>query len=294
MEFRKLTVDDKKLFQSYIDKNDLGWEYNFATVFLWDVNDTMMMAAEDGILFIYNTFYNSIVFMPPYMKNDSDFLKAVGKISEYAREKKIVYRLRGLRPEQAALLDEKKFLTASSRNDYDYIYNSDDLKYLRGKAFHSKRNFVTRFENTYNYTVSDYTPEDYDGLMALYEIWKDESSHSTLEVEKKAVERAFNYHKQLDLRIAVIKVDGKYAGFSVSSIECNGIVHTIFEKGLTEYVGIYQAINKFAAQKYFPDGTFVNRQEDMGIEGLRRAKLSYNPVMLYEKHFAEERAVDTE
>lgn len=294
MEFRKLTVDDKKLFQSYIDKNDLGWEYNFATVFLWDVNDTMMMAAEDGILFIYNTFYNSIVFMPPYMKNDSDFLKAVGKISEYAREKKIVYRLRGLRPEQAALLDETKFLTASSRNDYDYIYNSDDLKYLRGKAFHSKRNFVTRFENTYNYTVSDYTPEDYDGLMALYEIWKDESSHSTLEVEKKAVERALKYHKQLDLRIAVIKVDGKYAGFSVSSIECNGIVHTIFEKGLTEYVGIYQAINKFAAQRYFPDGTFVNRQEDMGIEGLRRAKLSYNPVMLYEKHFAEERAVDTE
>lgn len=294
MEFRKLTVDDKKLFQSYIDKNDLGWEYNFATVFLWDVNDTMMMATEDGILFIYNTFYNSIVFMPPYMKNDSDFLKAVGKISEYAREKKIVYRLRGLRPEQAALLDETKFLTASSRNDYDYIYNSDDLKYLRGKAFHSKRNFVTRFENTYNYTVRDYTPEDYDGLMALYEIWKDESSHSTLEVEKKAVERAFKYHKQLDLRIAVIKVDGKYAGFSVSSIECNGIVHTIFEKGLTEYVGIYQAINKFAAQKYFPDGTFVNRQEDMGIEGLRRAKLSYNPVILYEKHFAEERAVDTE
>ena len=294
MEFRKLTVDDKKLFQSYIDKNDLGWEYNFATVFLWDVNDTMMMAAEDGILFIYNTFYNSIVFMPPYMKNDSDFLKAVGKISEYAREKKIVYRLRGLRPEQAALLDEKKFLTASSRNDYDYIYNSDDLKYLRGKAFHSKRNFVTRFENTYNYTVSDYTPEDYDGLMALYEIWKDESSHSTLEVEKKAVERAFKYHKQLDLRIAVIKVDGKYAGFSVSSIECNGIVHTIFEKGLTEYVGIYQAINKFAAQRYFPDGTFVNRQEDMGIEGLRRAKLSYNPVINYDKHFAEERAVATE
>lgn len=294
MEFRKLTVDDKKLFQSYIDKNDLGWEYNFATVFLWNVNDTMMMATEDGILFIYNTFYNSIVFMPPYMKNDSDFLKAVGKISEYAREKKIVYRLRGLRPEQAALLDETKFLTASSRNDYDYIYNSDDLKYLRGKAFHSKRNFVTRFENTYNYTVRDYTPEDYDGLMALYEIWKDESSHSTLEVEKKAVERAFKYHKQLDLRIAVIKVDGKYAGFSVSSIECNGIVHTIFEKGLTEYVGIYQAINKFAAQRYFPDGTFVNRQEDMGIEGLRRAKLSYNPVILYEKHFAEERAVDTE
>jgi len=294
MEFRKLTVDDKKLFQSYIDKNDLGWEYNFATVFLWDVNDTMMMATEDGILFIYNTFYNSIVFMPPYMKNDSDFLKAVGKISEYAREKKIVYRLRGLRPEQAALLDETKFLTASSRNDYDYIYNSDDLKYLRGKAFHSKRNFVTRFENTYNYTVSDYTPDDYDGLMALYEIWKDESSHSTLEVEKKAVERAFKYHKQLDLRIAVIKVDGRYAGFSVSSIECNGIVHTIFEKGLTEYVGIYQAINKFAAQRYFPDGTFVNRQEDMGIEGLRRAKLSYNPVILYEKHFAEERAVDTE
>ncbi len=294
MEFRKLTVDDKKLFQSYIDKSDLGWECNFATIFLWDINDTMMMAAEDGILFIYNTFYNSIVFMPPYMKNDSDFLKAVDKISEYAREKKIVYRLRGLRPEQAALLDETKFLKASSRNDYDYIYNSDDLKYLRGKAFHSKRNFVTRFENTYNYTVSDYTPDDYDGLMALYEIWKDESSHSTLEVEKKAVERAFKYYKQLDLRIAVIKVDGKYAGFSVSSIECNGIVHTIFEKGLTEYVGIYQAINKFAAQRYFPDGTFVNRQEDMGIEGLRRAKLSYNPVILYEKHFAEERAVDTE
>ena len=77
-----------------------------------------------------------------------------------------------------------------------------------------------------------------------------------------------------------------------SSVESNGVIHTIFEKGDVNYVGVYQTLNQVVAEKYFPDGALVNRQEDMGIEGLRKAKLSYFPKILVEKYFAEEKSID--
>ena len=244
MDFKKITLEDKELFKKYITKDDIGWEYNFATLYLWDVNDTMMCCERNDMLLIYNIFNSGVVFMPPY------------------------------------------------RDDSDYIYLSDDLKRLEGKAFHSKRNFVTRFAKTYDYELKDYETGDYDGIMRLYDTWEVDSSHSTLALERSAISRALKFSTELDLKISVLKVHGKYVGFSVSSLESNGVVHTIFEKADTSYIGIYQALNKLSAEKYFPDGVLVNLQEDMGIEGLRKAKLSYNPGKLLDKYFVGECAGD--
>jgi hypothetical protein len=292
MDFRKLTLEDKKLFEKYLAKDDLGWEYNFATLYLWDVNDTMMCCECDGMLLIYNIFNSGVVFMPPYLKNKSDFLGAVDAVAEYARSMGIKYCIRGLTASQAARLDSGRYFMRSNRDDSDYIYSSDALKRLEGKAFHSKRNFVTRFTKTYDYELKDYEQADYDGIMRLYDAWEVDTAHSTLALERTAITRALKFSSDLDLKIAVLKVQGKYVGFSVSSLESNGVVHTVFEKADTTYTGIYQALNKLAAEKYFPDGALVNRQEDMGIEGLRKAKLSYNPVKLLDKYFVGECAGD--
>lgn len=292
MDFKKITLEDKELFKKYITKDDIGWEYNFATLYLWDVNDTMMCCERNDMLLIYNIFNSGVVFMPPYLKNKSDFLSTVEAVSEYAHSKKIKYCIRGLTESQANMLDSDKYFMRSNRDDSDYIYLSDDLKRLEGKAFHSKRNFVTRFAKTYDYELKDYETGDYDGIMRLYDTWEVDSSHSTLALERSAISRALKFSTELDLKISVLKVHGKYVGFSVSSLESNGVVHTIFEKADTSYIGIYQALNKLSAEKYFPDGVLVNRQEDMGIEGLRKAKLSYNPVKLLDKYFVGECAGD--
>ena len=184
-------------------------------------------------------------------------------------------------------------MIGTSRNDYDYVYGSDDLKYLKGKSYHSKRNFVNRFKETYDYEFIDYSENDFDAVMALCDAWfATADKSSATEMERDAVLRALRYRNELDLKIGLLIVEGKCIGFSVSSIERNGVIHTIFEKGDVNYVGVYQTLNQVVAEKYFPDGALVNRQEDMGIEGLRKAKLSYFPKILVEKYFAEEKSID--
>lgn len=293
LEFRTLTLADADKFRAKLTAENIAWEYNFATVYLWNVNDSMQIAEADGAVFLYNKVYCRDIFMPPYIGADGDFLPAAELVKAYCNRNDIRYFFRGLSKEHAAMLDDGKHLIGSSRNDYDYVYSSDDLKYLKGKSYHSKRNFVNRFKETYDYEFADYTADDHDLVMELFDSWlstADESS--SIRMERAAVLRALKLHSELDLKIGLLKVKGKCVGFSVSSIESNGIVHTIFEKGDINYVGVYQALNQMSAERYFPDGALVNRQEDMGIEGLRKAKLSYFPRLLVEKYFAEEKQID--
>lgn len=293
LEFKTLTLDDVTRFRTKLTAQNVGWEYNFATVFLWDVNDSMQIAEDDNAIYLYNKVFGRDVFMPPYAGNDGDFVVAARSVGEYCDCSGIRYYFRGLTREQADLFADGKHFVGTSRNDYDYIYGSEDLKYLKGKSYHSKRNFVNRFKETYDYEFSDYTDADYNDVMNLCDSWLETADKSSAtSMEHAAVMRALQYKSELELKIGLLKVNGKCVGFSVSSIESNGIIHTIFEKGDVNYVGVYQALNQMTAEKYFSDGAFVNRQEDMGIDGLRKAKLSYFPRFLVEKYFVEEKTCD--
>lgn len=290
MEFKNLELSDKELFESYAAGFGLGWEYNFATIYCWDITDGRKIAEEDNILYLAGTYKDKTYFLPPYVKDKSDFKKGIDRIVELSKETGIKLQIRGLQKEQTELLDKDKYLISTDRDDSDYIYKSDDLKYLSGKAFHSKRNFVTRFEKENpEFCFCEYTDNEFDAFIKLYDNWQKESPHSTSETEKCAIIRALKNFKELDLRIGLLKVDGKIRGYSISSFNPDGTAHTGFEKADTRYTGIYQALNKYSANKFFDDGILVNRQDDMGIEGLRKAKLSYSPVMLIDKYKVEEK-----
>ena len=293
LEFRTLKITDADKFRAKLTDKNLGWEYNFATVFLWNVHDSMQIAETDNALFLYNKVFGRDIFMPPYLGTNGDFLTAVKAVNEYCDSQVIKHFFRGLTNDQVALLSGDKYLIGTSRNEYDYVYGSDDLKYLKGKSYHAKRNFINRFKETYDYEFIDYSENDFEAVMALCDAWLATADKSSAtEMERDAVLRALRYRNELDLKIGLLKVEGKCIGFSVSSVESNGVIHTIFEKGDVNYVGVYQTLNQVVAEKYFPDGALVNRQEDMGIEGLRKAKLSYFPKILVEKYFAEEKSID--
>ena len=132
LEFRTLTLADADKFRAKLTAENIAWEYNFATVYLWNVNDSMQIAEADGAVFLYNKVYCRDIFMPPYIGADGDFLPAAELVKEYCNRNDIRYFFRGLSKEHAAMLDDGKHLIGSSRNDYDYVYGSDDLKYLKG------------------------------------------------------------------------------------------------------------------------------------------------------------------
>lgn len=284
MKIKGLTIEDKDVLAPFLNKSDVGWENDFSTLFCWDVNNTMRIIREDGIVIFCNEYYGKTLFMRPFAADEERLKRAIDIIKDYADECGILqYRVRGLNEREASLFENAGFLISDSRDDYDYIYRTKDLKYLSGKAFHSKRNFVTRFEKNYSFTIKSYTDDDYFAVIKLIDAWMSENKDKSSGNEYKAILKALKYQSELGLAILLIVSDGRVVAISVTSRACNGTYHTLFEKADKSFDGIYQAVNKYAANAFFDDDSLVNRQEDLGIEGLRRAKLSYCPERLLKK-----------
>lgn len=291
MDFKKLQLTDKdaiRLKMGY--KHDfLGWEYDFSDLFLWDVYNVSQIYQNDDFCIVHTVVDSKDIFYPPYMKRQSDFLKAVSMIYAYCKSCGMEqFTIIGLTKEQACQLDAKKYFVTTDEGLYDYIYSAESLIHLSGKKFHAKRNFVTKFTTNYDYEITEYTADDYDGVMELVDEWKTmhDETNATLLRERQAIKRALEHYRELDLKICEIKVASKPVAFSVSSLYNEKVGHTIFEKASIQYEGAFQAINKFTAQKFFQGCACINREEDLNIEGLRRAKKSYNPILLWEKHNA--------
>ena len=121
-------------------------------------------------------------------------------------------------------------------------------------------------------------------MLALFDKWYVKSEHETLDLERKVIVRALDYYKELNLKIGILEGDGNLVAFSISAVENNNVAHAMFEKGDTSYDGIYQMINQQTCEKLFNGCKYVNREEDMNIEGLRKAKMSYYPEILLEKY----------
>ena len=184
--------------------------------------------------------------------------------------------------------------------DYrDYIYSLDDLSQLSGRKYQPKRNHINRFEAAYNYTFQKLTPSDFEQCLMLDCRWqrqKIDSATSVVEVrnrvehecppsqEHMAIRRAFDAYDELGLVGGVLRVDGQVVAFTYGSALSDEVFCTHIEKADAAYEGAFQMINRSFAQMLRQMGYVkVNREEDMGIAGLRRAKESYYPLMMQEK-----------
>jgi predicted GNAT family N-acyltransferase len=184
--------------------------------------------------------------------------------------------------------------------DYrDYIYSVDDLAQLSGRKYQPKRNHINRFESKYQYTFAPLTALDFEECLSLECRWqrqKMEPSQSAVEVRNRvehecppseehiAISRAFEAYDELGLVGGVLRVDGQVVAFTYGSPLSDSLFCTHIEKADADYEGAFQMINRCFAQMLQQMGfQQVNREEDMGIAGLRRAKQSYYPVLMQEK-----------
>ena len=182
------------------------------------------------------------------------------------------------------------FNLIEDRDDFDYIYNVQELINLSGKKFHAKKNLVNNFRKKYSYTYklldSSLVPE----CLKLQEKWCDlkgcKENPSKNAEEIMALELLNNF-SHWDLFGGALLIDGKVQAFTIlEQLNQNTAVGHV-EKANTEYKGIYQALNQFTAEKLLSKYAFVNREQDVGEPGLRKAKLSYNPVHFAEKYFID-------
>jgi hypothetical protein len=179
-----------------------------------------------------------------------------------------------------------------TRDTFDYIYDAKELIELKGRKFHQKRNHLNKFLKTYDgrFKYEEITRENFDEVYDFQNRWLLDNitpgNKESLKAEMRAIRRALKDYFALGFTGGIIRIDGHIAAYSMGTRLCTDSFLISVEKGDYAYDGIYQAINQMFAEKNCFDVKYINREDDTGSPGLRRAKLSYKPVILLTKYRA--------
>lgn len=183
-----------------------------------------------------------------------------------------------------------KFEFSSSRDYVDYVYLRTDLAELKGKKFQPKRNHVNKFYKTYtNYEYMPITTDRINECLKLEEEWckaNDCGPQNGLGNERKSLTYALNHFEELGLSGGILYVNDKIAAFTFGMPINQQTFGVHVEKADTQIEGAYNVINQEFARHIPEQYIYLNREEDLGLEGLRKAKLSYQPAILLEKNMA--------
>ncbi|MFY9272906.1 MAG: phosphatidylglycerol lysyltransferase domain-containing protein, partial [Thermacetogeniaceae bacterium] len=187
----------------------------------------------------------------------------------------------------------EKFEYSEARDSFDYVYLLEDLAALTGKKYRGKRNHVNYFMKNYNWSFEQISPENLAECWEMNLEWcKINNCMCDIQLASEfcAVRRCFDYFDQLELEGGLLRADGKVVAFTIGEKLNSDTYDTHIEKAFSGIKGAYQTINqqfaKFIQQKH-PEIIYVNREEDMGRAGLRKAKLSYHPVRMEEKYWGK-------
>jgi hypothetical protein len=169
----------------------------------------------------------------------------------------------------------------------DYVYETERLISLSGKKLHGKKNHVNYFEKTFDYEYEKVTEtSQIKECESLLLKWVDEKTKNINPIEGDAMKRLFENYNNFDIRGAVIRVDGEIVAMTFGERLTDDTVLIQVEKAREDVRGAYPMINKLFLENEWSDTTFVNREEDMGLEGLRKAKESYYPIFKMRKYQA--------
>jgi len=282
--------------------NRMGCEFCFGNIFAWSVRYGTEIAQGDGFFFSRSTSQTTgqraycfpICVSRGCDERDLKALQgAVALLKEDAQDDRL--RLYGLESKDIARLEAAfpgKFAFEPHRDFFDYIYLQADLAGLAGKKYHSKRNHISRFlKDQSDWSYREITPGDLDECLAMAGRWealRADRDPKGLEQEARALRRVFAHYGDFGMQGGLLRVGGELAAFTVGEPLNKRAFATHFEKAYPDIPGAYQMINRCFAEQALGGYEFINREEDLGNEGLRRAKLSYHPAMLLEKFRATE------
>ena len=293
IEFRKLTPEDRERYeQLHFACGERGCEFTFANLYLWG-RQRIAFLHDHAVLF--SQFDRRTVY--PFPVGGGDKKAALEAIINDAHERDIPCRLTGLTEENIRLLEELypgKFFFHCDRDSYDYVYAIDDLAELKGKKYQKKRNHVNRFRTEHpDYRVQPLCDELLEDVKALVDGWYEsrlaQDPTADFLMERRALEKALRDYEKLGLETLVLLDGRQVLAVTMGSFLSENTVDVHFEKAREDVDGAYAAINcefaRYLREKY-PQLQFLNREEDMGIPGLRKAKESYLPHHLTEKCWA--------
>lgn len=294
IEFKRPELEDKEIITSYFEKApSRSCERTFVNVYLWSrhykvkyavIEDALIFKSEDrGMAFAYPAGE------PEHVKKALEFLM------EYCKERECPFILYNVTPEMFAQLEgwyPGRFTVEYDRDIADYVYESEKLATLAGKKLHGKRNHINKFKSLYpDWTYEELNDDNVEDCFQMALKWRNKNGCED-DPEKNAemcvTLNSLRLYKELGLKGGVLKVDGRIIAFTVGEPLCGDTFVVHIEKAFADVEGAYPMINQQFVQHECADYTYVNREEDTGAEGLRKAKLSYRPAFLEEKGVVRE------
>ncbi|MBQ9861812.1 MAG: DUF2156 domain-containing protein [Clostridia bacterium] len=290
LEFRELLPEDAAWAAPLMTASGrMGCEYSYTTAYMWSrFYDVRIARAGDALLLRSDSGATPSFLMPigVPLEDGVELLRA------YTAKQGVPLKLHGIDEETCERLcavypDRVRFDT--NDGDYDYIYETEALATLPGKAYHSKKNHISAFSRKYDWQYETLNDSNLDEVVALSREWcreKGDCEDAGLQSERCAIRRLLQYREQLSVVGGLIRVDGKAVAFTLGSPINKSVFDVHVEKALSAYAGAYAVINREFA-KTLTEYRYLNRENDMGIEGLRRAKQSYRPAIVLKKYTCE-------
>ena len=300
-EFQRPQLEDRQWVEPLLRaEGSLGCEYNFANLYLWSRAWSQELArVGERVLTRVEGALGSCCYL--YPAGRGPLAPAVDRMAEDAAAHGRPLTLVCVTEEQRAALESAcpgRFQFEEDRNGFDYIYDINRLADLPGKKLHAKRNHIRRFDETFpDWTLEDITPanvpqcEEQERQCADIRREQTREGAETVSEETVAVLEALYHMEALGLEGALIRAEGRPVAFSLRSFITPECFDVNFEKSFGDLQGAYPAINREMARSIrerYPEVKWFNREDDMGLEGLRQAKRSYIPDILLVKYVARE------
>ena len=290
--FKDITLADKDTITSFTMKSDRrNCDLSFSNLCSWRFLYDTQFAVVDNFLVFKFWAGEQLAYMMPVGTGD---LKAVlWELIEDARKENQHFCMLGvcsnMRADLEAILPGQ-FTFTEDRDYADYIYLRSDLSTLKGKKFQAKRNHINRFRNTYpDYEYTPITPDRIQECLDLEAEWCKVNHCDQQEGtgnERRALIYALHNFDALGLTGGILHVNSKIVAFTFGMPINHETFGVHVEKADTSIEGAYAMINYEFANRIPEQYIYINREEDLGLEGLRKAKLSYQPVTILEKYMA--------
>jgi len=293
INFKPISIEDKDVIASFTyQSSSQNCDFAVMNICSWQFFYHSEYAVVDGFLLLrFRLNDGHLAYMFPLGKGDLKIIiEMMRQDAKDNGEKELC--LMGISLDEKLELDRTFpgwFKYIRERDYFDYIYRRLDLAELKGKRHQSKRNHVNKFKNNYTYEYVELTPDIVPECLKLEEKWRTDntiSDRETLLNESRSMTLALQNLEKLGGFGGAIRIDGRIVAFSFGSPINQDTFCVHVEKADTKIEGLYSAINQLFSAHIPEKYTYVNREEDLGIEGLRKAKLSYLPSILLDKNVA--------
>lgn len=295
MEFKELEKQDKHILDTFF-QNDYheNAHLNFTNLYLWRKPYHIRWAIDHEVLYMVCKYNGKLMALQP-LGPINKTKKAISTIIDYFDQSGFPLYFSGLEESFAKQLERyhnADFVLGSDRDDADYVYAMEDLLTLAGRKFQSKRNHINSFKQTYPQAqylpiTDEIIPQCRDFLESWYKIYNQKNPGDPfIKVEKAVLFEILDDFQYFKLKGGVLMIDNEVVALSIGEQlnDDTAVIH--IEKAHASIRGAYPMINQQFVENEWQSMTYINREEDMGLEGLRKAKESYQPVKMISKYHA--------